>query len=321
MIGTLIGGVLGLAGMGANKQNVDSTNKQNYEIARMNNQFNEKMFERQMHYNTEMWNAQNRYNDPAAQVERLKNAGLNPYMMLDGGSAGIAQGANGVNPPTAQAATMQPFQGHGQFAEMVMRGLDYDLAKAEKKEHIRTMQQQRQIDFMDAMNRLIHSRQDLFDKKTINALNKVTLKYAEDNQVADLRAKEDAHVISAKEIEIKTAEATQAKLIAANMPQTIANDLALQGADLALKVAQRDLTQEQAQNMFFDTWKKQLQGDKQSLDNKLMRETWNDLVLKAKIEASPNIYNIPSFLLGRSYGLTGKFRPKSFDFLGPVFNY
>lgn len=288
MIGTLIGGTLGLMGVAAGRQNTIETNRANYEIARMNNQFNEKMFERQMHYNTEMWNAQIRYNDPAAQVERLKNAGLNPYMMLDGGSAGIAQGANGVDPPTAQAATMQPFTGYGQFAEMVMRGLDYDLAKAEKKEQIRTMQQQRQIDFIDSMNRIIHSRQDLFDKRTINAMNRTTLKYLEDNQVADLRAKDDAHAIAAKEIEIKTAEATMAKLTAANMPQKIARDLALQGADLALKVAQRDLTQEQAQNMFFDTWKKQLQGDKQSLDNKLMRDTWQDLLREARVRSTPS---------------------------------
>ena len=94
-----------LLGSGSSK----STNKTNLKIAQMNNDFNREMFNRQIEYNWDMWNAQNEYNTASAQRKRLEDAGLNPYLMLDGGNAGVAEGGNGVTPPSAQGVTMQPF--------------------------------------------------------------------------------------------------------------------------------------------------------------------------------------------------------------------
>lgn len=120
-------------------------NAANKEIAQMNNAFNEKMFDKQIAYNkemyqqqlgdqwkfyndakdnswklvenqqqfqTDMWNKNNEYNSASAQRERLEAAGLNPYMMMNGGSAGTAQtmsGASGAAPsggaPSGQGVT------------------------------------------------------------------------------------------------------------------------------------------------------------------------------------------------------------------------
>lgn len=104
---SLIGAVGGLLGSGINAASQSATNHANKEIAQMNNEFNERMLQKQMDYNTEMWNKQNAYNSASAQRERLEAAGLNPYMMMSGGSAGTAQSAQGVNPPTATPVTMQ----------------------------------------------------------------------------------------------------------------------------------------------------------------------------------------------------------------------
>lgn len=76
----------------------------------------EKMMEKQMSYNTEMYerqlsdtwdfyNDQKEYNSATAQRSRLEAAGLNPYLMMNGGSAGVAQSqsvpsANGVGLPS-----------------------------------------------------------------------------------------------------------------------------------------------------------------------------------------------------------------------------
>ena len=124
-------------------------NAANKRIAQMNNAFNEKMFNKQVAYNkemyqqqlgdqwkfyndskqnawdlvanqqqfqTDMWNKNNEYNSASSQRERLEAAGLNPYMMMNGGSAGTAQAmpgsagaapsggapsGQGVTPPTA----------------------------------------------------------------------------------------------------------------------------------------------------------------------------------------------------------------------------
>lgn len=80
---------------------VKLTNQTNKEIAQMNNQYNYKMFQEQQQYNWDMWNAENEYNSAVNQRKRLEEAGLNPYLMMDGGSAGTATSGNPVNPPRA----------------------------------------------------------------------------------------------------------------------------------------------------------------------------------------------------------------------------
>lgn len=96
-IGSIIGGAI------ASKRNLQATretNEMNFRINQMNNEFNEQMMERQMEYNTEMWNKNNEYNTASAQRQRLEDAGLNPYLMMSGGSAGVSSSS-----PTASAAS------------------------------------------------------------------------------------------------------------------------------------------------------------------------------------------------------------------------
>lgn len=57
-----------------NKRNIDAQERQN-------------ALNRQMSW--DMWNAENRYNSPAAQMARLRAAGLNPGLMYSDGSAGM----------------------------------------------------------------------------------------------------------------------------------------------------------------------------------------------------------------------------------------
>ena len=82
----------------------------NYKINQMNNQFNERMAIQQRNWQEDMWNKENTYNTASAQRQRLEEAGLNPYLMMNGGSAGTAQsvgtGATASSPGNAQ---MQPF--------------------------------------------------------------------------------------------------------------------------------------------------------------------------------------------------------------------
>lgn len=146
VVGSAIGAGASLIGGAGSTAAQNAANK---EIAQMNNAFNEKMFDKQVAYNkemyqqqlgdqwkfyndskqnawdlvanqqqfqTDMWNKNNEYNSASAQRERLEAAGLNPYMMMNGGSAGTAQtmsgsagaapsggapSAQGVTPPTA----------------------------------------------------------------------------------------------------------------------------------------------------------------------------------------------------------------------------
>lgn len=80
----LLGSIFGM--FGKNKEN-----KTNLKIAREQNALNYKMFQEQNAWNLAQWNRQNAYNDPAEQVKRLDNAGINPMLALSSISPGTAE--------------------------------------------------------------------------------------------------------------------------------------------------------------------------------------------------------------------------------------
>lgn len=93
--GSLFGGLFGASGSSKaakyQLQAARETNRMNYLIAQENNAFNQRM-----------WEKQNAYNSPVEQRRRLEEAGLNPNLMLNGGSAGTAETA-----PTADTSGVQ----------------------------------------------------------------------------------------------------------------------------------------------------------------------------------------------------------------------
>lgn len=94
-IGNIVGGLFGKSGSdNAAKTQLriaQETNANNYRIAQENNAFNERMVDKM-----------NDWNSAKNQRARLEEAGLNPYLMLDGGSAGTATTA-----PTADNSSVQ----------------------------------------------------------------------------------------------------------------------------------------------------------------------------------------------------------------------
>lgn len=112
--GAAISGLGSILGFGSNK----SANETNLRIAQMNNEFNERMMERQMEYNTAQVKQQQKYNSAPEQRKRLEEAGLNPYLMMKGGSAGTSSLANGITPPKASEAGVQrPYDPSSGFSE------------------------------------------------------------------------------------------------------------------------------------------------------------------------------------------------------------
>lgn len=154
---TLLGsGILGASAIGS----TIAGNKGNASIAQQSNAFNEKMLDKQMAYNKEMYQQQlgdqwkfyndakqntwdmAEYNSAPAQRERLEAAGLNPYLMMNGGSAGTAQSsvqgsapsAQGVNPPSATPYSMDYSgitQGLGMALDQIARMPDNSVKRAE----------------------------------------------------------------------------------------------------------------------------------------------------------------------------------------------
>ena len=79
--GAATSGAFGLAGAGINYA-------QNVRLQKMQNDFN-----------LEMWNKNNEYNSPQAQMQRFKDAGLNPNLIYSQGSAGLSSSPPVKNAP------------------------------------------------------------------------------------------------------------------------------------------------------------------------------------------------------------------------------
>lgn len=56
-------------------------------------------------WNESMWQKQNEYNTPAAQIQRMREAGLNPALMYSQGNVGNAESVKPVSPAQVQPVT------------------------------------------------------------------------------------------------------------------------------------------------------------------------------------------------------------------------
>lgn len=104
VLGSVLGGIFG-------SKSQQSANATNIQINRDNNAFNERMMREQDALNYEAWKRQNAYNTPSAQVQRLKEAGLNPFLMMSNGNQiGSASSQNSTSMASASSSpNMQAF--------------------------------------------------------------------------------------------------------------------------------------------------------------------------------------------------------------------
>lgn len=156
LLGSIAGGLLGVGASSVqnsqNRQNVRETNQMNYKINQMNNQFNERMAIQQRNWQENMWNKENAYNTASAQRQRLEEAGLNPYLMMNGGSAGAAQSAGpGASASSSGNAVMQPFQAdYSGIGSSIGNIFQFELMQSEKSQ----LQGARQLADAQAMETL-----------------------------------------------------------------------------------------------------------------------------------------------------------------------
>lgn len=150
IIPALIGaaGAIGGALLGNHSQS--NANSTNMAINQMNNAFNEKEALRARQFQLEMWNRENEYNTASAQRQRLSEAGLNPYLMMDGSSAGTA----GSVGSTSQASAAQPLQvnpmDYSSFANTLARSAEMSYQQQQSNAMVSNLQGQKDLAFAEA---------------------------------------------------------------------------------------------------------------------------------------------------------------------------
>lgn len=270
-------------------------NAANKEIAQMNNAFNEKMFDKQVAYNkemyqqqlgdqwkfyndskqnawdlvanqqqfqTDMWNKNNEYNSASAQRERLEAAGLNPYMMMNGGSAGTAQAmsgsagaapsggapsAQGVTPPTATPYSAD----YSGIAAGLGRAIDVLSSMPDRKV------KEAQADNLriegkyiagKAMAQILQMKTEAKTKEARLALDKLIADFDNNLKVSNMAVNEQNIAESKARIQLAVTENLMRQKQLDFLPQQQKIELAQAAADIALKRSTGNLSNAQARH-------------------------------------------------------------------------
>lgn len=116
-----------------------SSNSASLNAARDTNATNKSIAERNNQFNYEMWMRNNEYNSPTSQVQRFKEAGLNPALIY--GTSGNAGNSSAPVKGTPYSAVKPNIQGNSILAGVlntIMSGMDGALSLAQKYKDLRT---------------------------------------------------------------------------------------------------------------------------------------------------------------------------------------
>ena len=128
-----------------NAVSTNKTNKTNMAINQMNNEFNAAEAEKARQFQLEMWNRTNEYNSASAQRSRLEKADLNPYLMLNGGSAGIAQSSGSSSPASASPPLSMQRQDFSGLGSALSSALQIANQTKETNANVQTLQSQKSL--------------------------------------------------------------------------------------------------------------------------------------------------------------------------------
>lgn len=318
-IGPVISAGAGIIGNILGNKSQESANRANLEIAQMNNAFNEKMLERQLSYNTEMWNKQNAYNDPSAQVKRLKDAGINPIMAMQGNQGGVAANALGINTP--QASSVSPMQAFRPDTSAIQQSADMlfnkrlNEAQAAKTE---AEAENAQIDNMTkysrdlaTVNKLLAETKDIGFRQSLER-EKFVLEQRQMN--ADYNIKLRQERMLALQSEGIFVDNIMKGIQAVNLPTIMKLDIAQKVADVALTKSKTRLTDNQhttegykQASIMQDIIESTAREYGYHLDNKVKKEITQDLIEIMKENNWWNDVDHISGAIGNILGAVGTF--------------
>lgn len=292
IVGSAIGAGSSLIGGATSTAMQNAANK---EIAQMNNAFNEKMLDKQMNYNkemyqqqlgdqwnfyndakdnswklvenqqqfqTDMWNKTNEYNSPSAQRSRLESAGLNPYLMMNGGSAGVATtssgsagaapagsapSAQGVNPPTATpyaADYSGIMQGLGTAIETLMGSSRRGVENAQAN----NLRIEGKYIAGKAIAQILQMRTEAKTKEARLAMDKLVNGVRMDLMSSQMDVNQQNVAESKARTTLTITENLMRQKQLDFLPQAQKLQLAQGAADIALKYSQKNLTDKQARH-------------------------------------------------------------------------
>lgn len=326
VVGSAIGAGASLIGGAGSTAAQNAANK---EIAQMNNAFNEKMFDKQVAYNkemyqqqlgdqwkfyndskqnawdlvanqqqfqTDMWNKNNEYNSASAQRERLEAAGLNPYMMMNGGSAGSAQtmsgsagaapsggapSAQGVTPPTAtpySADYSGITAGLGRAIDVLSSMPDRKVKEAQAD----NLRIEGKYIAGKAIAQILQMRTEAKTKEARLALDRLIADFDNNLKVSNMAVNEQNIAESKARTQLAITENLFRQKELDFLPQAQKLQLAQGAADVALRYSQKNLTDKQARHEVEKLAETVVRANGQALQNQFDAATYENRVKQVK---------------------------------------
>ena len=272
------------ASLKANKQ----TNATNLQIARETNELNKKLYYDNQAWNKAMWDLQNSYNTPSAQVMRLRLAGLNPF--LGDVQPTAATSVPSSTPPTMQGATMQSDAPYIQnaFQQIADTFLQGSVILANNKKTAEETESQRLKNAYDRASmaaRLIQVKEDAKSASARASIDKLNQQFEE--QTFDNR-------IARNKVELDQALAQYHATIVATQGQQLQNDIQSITkkyiepqlvANILQTLAQTALTRKNAQFVGAQIVTERLRAKGYEISNRQANQLVKPIVDKAKNEA------------------------------------
>lgn len=327
VVGSAIGAGSSLIGGAASTAAQNAANK---EIAQMNNAFNEKMFDKQVAYNkemyqqqlgdqwkfyndskqnawdlvenhqqfqTDMWNKNNEYNSASAQRERLEAAGLNPYLMMNGGSAGTAQamsGSAGAAPsgaaPSAQGVTSPTATPYSADYSGITAGLGraIDVLSSMPDRKVKEAQADNlRIEGKyiagKAMAQILQMKTEAKTKEARLALDKLIADFDNNLKVSNMSVNEQNIAESKARTQLAVTENLMRQQELSFLPQAQKLQLAQGAADIAFRYSQKNLTDKQARHEVEKLAETVVRANGQALQNQFDAESYRDRVTSVRV--------------------------------------
>lgn len=310
-------GVGAAAGIGSSI----ATNRKNQQLAQMNNEFNERMLDKQINYNREayqtqlgdtwkFWHAANQYNDPSQQVQRLRNAGLNPYLAINNPGMASVQSApsqQGINPPTAT-----PVQANYEGIGQAIRGaVDAYFSNRKTSQETSLLEIEKKTAYAKALATIDKLIADTKDKNSQRMLRDTLA----DLQKTSLQLDNEGKALTNQGIKTSN-EMAAIDLIEKNerlkvLPQTIKNQLIKEAGEIALLKSQDKLNKESAEEIAQRIAESFMRQNQMAMDQAEQADTYKvrrnkmvaqleKAILNSGLNDPTGLFNVVSQIFGAS---------------------
>lgn len=164
---------------------------------RQNYNYSKKLMELQYQQNLDLWNKQNEYNAPSAQMQRLRAAGLNPNLVYGGSVSG-----NSSNNTSTSLGAVAPVD----YSDSMFKGVSAVTSMKLARSQVRRQETQNQLDLALAANKALDTqylRETLHSR--ISYQNGLT-KFSLEQWPLILQQQKNVITIQGKDIDLKMQE-------------------------------------------------------------------------------------------------------------------